>query len=652
MRESTTAAAPDRPDLPAIWVVSAYELADLALDLAPALNDRAMIHVIRNHFDGGVDEVRRIAADQRCEVVVSAGSNAEYLRARLDVPVVAVRVGGFDVMAALSAASVGVDRIALLFFREVPAETARFLYDYRIPVELHAYQSEADAHDLVARLAASGLRALVGPGVAARAARAQGISGVFLYSRASVAAALDEALSLVLQRRAERAGQERLASVLRHLDIGVIATDATGAIVAANPAADMLTGMALGTATGQQLTQLVPGLDAGDVLTSGDASTSPRVRDLMGHRVLVQAMPLMKDGRPEGAVFTLDRSSHVEQAFRKLRAHERPRSRPARYTLAHIVQASPQMRAVVRRCETVAAHSEAAVLITGPTGVGKELIAQGIHNASRRRGQRFVAINCGALAASLLESELFGYEDGAFTGARREGRVGLLEAAHRGTVLLDEIGELPMELQIRLLRVLQEGEITRVGGHEPVSVDIRVLAATHRDLQEMVCHGLFREDLYYRIAVLRIDVPPLASRPQDLEALAAIMVTSALHETSQEKEAEAVLRLLPDVLRNHNWPGNARELHNFAQRLALRCMELGAVPTPAEMVALIDQYDQRYAVDRGTAKVPTLPRQRAEDELRHIREVLAECDGSMARAATVLGVSRTTLWRRLRAKQG
>jgi len=633
---------PAASDLPRLLIVSAYELAEVALSVAPQFQGRAQIHVERGNLERGVELVRKAVAQQGVEVVVSAGSNASYLRSRIEVPLVTVRVGGFDIMAALATARAAQGDIALVFFREIPDDVARFLRQFDLPVQLHAYESEAHAHALVEQLAASGVTAIVGPGVAVRAAQLRGLRGVLLYSRDSIAAAMEEALQLVLSRRAERSERERLAAVLRHLDSGVVATDAQGQVLAANPAADALTGVALTAAVGQPLQHLLPALDARAV-----QDRVARVHEWAQRKVLVQGQPIMESGRPHGAVFTLERASHVEQAFRKLRAHERERSQPARYTLAHVVQASAQMQAVVRRCETVAALTEAPVLITGPTGVGKELIAQGIHSASRRRGQRFVAVNCGALTESLLESELFGYEDGAFTGARREGKAGLFEAAHRGTVFLDEIGELPFALQTRLLRVLQEREVTRVGASAPVPIDIRVLAATHRDLAAMVQQGSFREDLYFRIAVLRIDLAPLAERPADLLLLADMMVQSAMREIGLAQSMQPVLRLLPAVVARHRWPGNARELHNFAQRVAVRCVELAGTPDLAELMALID-----HPALPDSAPAASLAAGRSLHEQRHIQQVLADCGGDQGAAAKALGISRTTLWRRLKGQSG
>lgn len=622
-------------DLPSIVVVSLYELADLAASAMQAFEGRARVRILRGHFDGAVEDVQRMAAAGQCDVVLSAGSNADYLRGRVSPPVVSVRVGGFDVMAALSAASAGADATALLLFGEVPAEVGDFLKHYRLPVELRAYRSEAEAERIAGELAAAGLRTLVGPGVAVRAARNLGLRGVFLYSRAAVAAGLEEALSLARAQAAERSDRKRLASVLHHLDDGVVAVDEQGAITAANPAADRLTGISFGAAAGQPLERLLP------ELSMAVTTRPPQVRQVGDRRLLVRAAPLVEAGRPAGAVFTLSAPNDVEQAFRRLRAQDRAPVTNARYTLDHLVQASPLMKQVVRRCRVLAQHSEAPILVTGPSGVGKELLAQGIHNASRRRARRFIAANCGAFTPSLLESELFGYQAGAFTGARREGRPGLFEAADGGTVFLDEIGELPLELQTRLLRVLQEKEVTRVGSHEPVPVDVRVISATHRDLLAMVREQAFRADLFHRLAVVPVEVAPLAQRGEDLDVLARQMLEASLAEVGMAGHLPRILRHLPAVLRSHRWPGNARELQNFAHRVALSALETGAAPGRAQLLAQIDPWPAEAAGD-------SLPERQKHGEMAHIRRVLKACEGSHEAAAARLGISRTTLWRRLR----
>jgi propionate catabolism operon transcriptional regulator len=286
-------------------------------------------------------------------------------------------------------------------------------------------------------------------------------------------------------------------------------------------------------------------------------------------------------------------------------------------------------------------------LITGPSGVGKELLAQGIHNASARRAHAFVAVNCGALTESLLESELFGYEEGAFTGARRSGKAGLIEAAHQGTLFLDEIAEMPFALQSRLLRVLQEREITRVGGVSSIPVDLRVVAATHRNLLSMVKNGDFREDLYYRIAVLRVEVPALKSRPDDIRELASCFVREALRDAGLSTFEEPVLQALPECLMRHSWPGNGRELENVAQRIALTCAEQDGPVSARQIQSLIDWPGQESPADPAGSTLSSI---RKENEREHALTVLASCQGNHEAAARRLGISRSTLWRKLRGR--
>ncbi|KYF76679.1 Fis family transcriptional regulator, partial [Sorangium cellulosum] len=228
-----------------------------------------------------------------------------------------------------------------------------------------------------------------------------------------------------------------------------------------------------------------------------------------------------------------------------------------------VVAASPAMRAIFQEMVPLVARQDTTVLVRGETGTGKEVIARRIHALSRRAERQFLAVNCGALPEGLVESALFGHERGAFTGAAAR-HLGLFERASGGTLLLDEVGELPKAAQAKLLRVLQEGEVERVGGEGTVRVSVRVIAATHRPLEDMVASGAFREDLYYRLQVFPIVVPPLRERPGDLEALTRVIVdkvAASFGRAPPRVSAEAMARL-----RAHDWPGNVRELENVIER--------------------------------------------------------------------------------------
>jgi propionate catabolism operon transcriptional regulator len=286
------------------------------------------------------------------------------------------------------------------------------------------------------------------------------------------------------------------------------------------------------------------------------------------------------------------------------------------------------------------------VLIQGETGTGKELVAQAIHREGPR-GQAahrpFVAVNCGAIAESLLESELFGHEEGAFTGARRGGHAGLFEAANGGTLFLDEIGEMPLALQTRLLRVLEEREVMRVGGTRPVPIKVRVISATHCDLEARVREGRFRADLFYRLAVLRLALPPLRERSQDIVPLAEWSLKQALAALGARPHPNlhAEITACAPLLEGYAWPGNVRELRNLAERLALF---LAAEPLQALTPGFLLAVAPELAAAALTAASP--PPARTSESAA---EVVARFGGQRDAAARHLGISRTTLWRRLRS---
>lgn len=279
------------------------------------------------------------------------------------------------------------------------------------------------------------------------------------------------------------------------------------------------------------------------------------------------------------------------------------------------------------------ARTEAPVVVYGETGTGKEVVARVLHANSSRADAPFVAINVAALPADLLESEMFGHGKGAFTGASTV-KQGLFEVAHQGTIFLDEIGELPLTMQAKFLRVLQDGEMRRVGETQSFEVDVRVVCATHRDLAALVAEGRFREDLYYRLNVLTVEVPPLRKREADILPLAEHFLSLERSE-SPGFTPDAEKRLLA-----YPWPGNVRELQN-------------AVKHGAALAAgnLIDEVDLPDTVRLNRQAHPNLPadlRSLAEVEKEHILRVLSACEGSQSDAAKILGVARNTLWRKLK----
>ena len=297
-----------------------------------------------------------------------------------------------------------------------------------------------------------------------------------------------------------------------------------------------------------------------------------------------------------------------------------------------VVAESPAMRTLLLRARDFA-DADAPVMILGESGTGKEILSRALHANSPRRDAPFVAVNVAALPAELLESELFGHVRGAFTGAAAD-KEGLFEAANGGTLFLDEIAEMPLSLQPKLLRAVQDGEVRRLGDTRAFGVDVRVVCATHRDLAAYVDRGLFREDLYYRLKVLVLSVPPLRERLEDLLPLAEVLLAAEKRPASGFGDAARRL------LRAYHWPGNVRELGNVVKHAAAlaRGGEIGPQHLPEEV----------RSGHRPRRPAPEL-RPLAEVEREHVRRVLELCGGNQADAARVLKVSRSTLWRKLRA---
>jgi len=279
---------------------------------------------------------------------------------------------------------------------------------------------------------------------------------------------------------------------------------------------------------------------------------------------------------------------------------------------------------------------------------------------SPRRDFAFVAINCGAFPEALLESELFGYEEGAFTGARKGGKAGLIEVAHRGTLFLDEIGEMPLPLQSRLLRALQEREVVRLGSTEPTRVDIRVIAATHRALTDGIEAGTFRADLYYRLNILNIALPPLRERPADLIPLAVELLLQAAKREPQLRarirNADVAVRVLAgigDALLDYAWPGNVRELQNVIERIAVELADAdgtGVSALTSEDLHLIapEIFEARSGARSDAREEALTLRERSRHiEADEIRAALASCNGDREAVCKALGISKTTLWRKL-----
>ena len=426
---------------------------------------------------------------------------------------------------------------------------------------------------------------------------------------------------------------EMYQAVLDFTHDAILAIDENGRIQVLNPPAERIMGCRAADSVGQPVEAVLPNTLLPDVLESGEKQLD---QIMQIHQTLCNTnrIPILVDGQRRGVVATFQDVKQLQNSEQKIRLKLHEKGLVAKYAFNDILGDSPAIRSTIQIARSYAA-SRASVLILGETGTGKELFAQSIHNASDRRDGPFVAINCAAVSNSLLESELFGYEAGSFTGASRGGREGVFELAHGGTLFLDEIGEIPRETQVELLRVLQEKEIRRVGGSRVIPVDVRIIAATNKDLLQETVEGRFREDLYYRLDVLDLKLPPLRERGDDVKILGLHLFRQL--PGGKDPIMQSQFLYLLEQVGPYQWYGNIRELQNFVERANILMRNAGASSMTVSDIL------------RRRAEPAPEPCQETESrDRRAIEAALHNHPGSMADAARSLGCSRQTLWRKMK----
>ncbi|MCI8970482.1 MAG: sigma 54-interacting transcriptional regulator [Oscillibacter sp.] len=506
----------------------------------------------------------------------------------------------------------------------------------RAELKIYDIVDEESAYEAVEACRRDGMGAIVSGGTVSNICREQDFPCTYIHIRpATLERAIQEALNAARLINTERTKTNIIRMILDNSDDAVMAVDETGHILEANDQAYQLYGLAF-----------IPGWRGGSVqrLDAGLTFIGNReepCRDgeeklvtIGSQKYYVRYKLISGEDSGVGTLITTSAASKILQEERQIRKSLVRKGPTAKYTFRSIIAVNPEMRKKVEIAKKFS-RADSDVLITGETGTGKELFAHSIHSASGRMSQPFVAINCATLPENLLESELFGYEPGSFSGASREGRMGLFELAHRGTIFLDEIGEIPVALQAKLLRVLQEKEIRRIGSAAVIPIDVRVIAATNVNIREQIALGKFRSDLLYRLNALEISIPPLRERPDDVIPLmeGQLRILAA----GLGKQVPKLTQEAQELLQHYAWPGNVRELRNICERLV--------VLSDAADVTVKDLNELHgfSAVSGAPVLSPPVP-----------SPVLPPVPPGKTKQeiARELGVSRTTLWRMSKRQEG
>jgi PAS domain S-box-containing protein len=594
------------------------------------------------------------AVKQGYDIFVTNDRTARHLWGKVDTPIVAFTITPFDIARAiLQAREQYGDPIAFFELTQPHSHAPIIRRILQARYREFVFTGRQEGLAKLGQAVAEGIHAVVGGATITALAREAGVPCVpLLPSQEDLLRTFQQAQQIASVRQVEQRQEMKFKYVAQYSFSGIIVTDEEGRIAVYNPAAEKLFAMPAERVIGQRLGDVI----SDSQLPGGDDThlQLEELRKIQNRQLLVNRIPILEEGRLSGTIFTFQEVSNIQSMEEKIRRAGQVKGLAARLRFPDIIGKSRPVRDTVVRAQRFAATDE-TILITGESGTGKEVFAQSIHNASSRCAHPFLAVNCSAISPSLLESELFGYAEGAFTGARRGGKQGMFELAHPGTIFLDEIGELSREAQGHLLRVLQEKEVMRIGDAKITPVNVRVIAATNRPLERDVQKGIFRWDLYHRLNVLQLRLPALREHAGDILALAEHFIAQWCPDRRLASRIREALARLEPLLMGYSWPGNVRELQNLLRRvMALVGTGEGDAVEQEIRELLAESFANPLATE---ASVPGRSQGRLKATMKHVAAELVrrqqeESNLSKKALARKLGIGRTTLWRRLKEAEG
>ncbi|AOT69588.1 sigma 54-interacting transcriptional regulator [Geosporobacter ferrireducens] len=600
------------------------------------------IGVVAGDLSQGVIAAKQ-AVFNGANVLVSRGGTYSRICEAVDVPVVEIQLTAFDVFNSFKNIRHIDQPIAIIGYQNV-IQGYDIIEDLLINQDIIKLTLD-DSHSVekqICQFIDRGIKIFVGDSIVNSVARKHGcISYLIESGEEAIVNAIEEALRVLHATRVERERMQRFMAVIDNTSDGVIATDKESRINVFNIHAEKVLDIAKDTVIGRPILDAI-GDNALSRMVLSQQVKFESIHSVGNTKLAINHVPIVVSGENMGSIITFQDVTKIQSLEKKIRIKLSEKGFVARYSFEDIICKSAVMQRCIDRARTYGNY-DSSVLISGPSGVGKELFAQSIHNISNRATGPFVPINCAALPPSLIESELFGYVEGAFTGAKKGGKAGLFELAHGGTIFLDEISELPMDLQGRLLRVIQEREVMRIGDDCVIPVDVRVICASNRDLREQVSKGKFRRDLLFRINILTLNIPPLNERREDIAPLAAYFI-----QQYSQKYARPHMSLSEDALnylKNFHYEGNVRELQGMIERAVITCESEHILKED-----ILDTTDTSIVEPAVREEIflqePTL----RELEKQYIEHVYHKYDGSIGNVCKILGIDRSTLWRKRKSR--
>jgi len=636
-----------------IAFISPYKkMGELFSEICREFNKKIVIKI--GDLEEGAHQAVELEEQGVIDVVISRGGTAIAIKRKVtDLPVVEVQVSGFDLIRVLNQARQETNRVAVVGFYPFTYGIKGLGDIMNIDIKILTLKENWYEHPLnierkLKEIKMQGYNWVVGDNISVKMAKKFGMNALLIRSgKEALMQSILEAERVAEVRKRELEKTKRIKSIIDFAYEGIITVDQNGVIDTFNPQAVKILKREAYKIIGKNINKIFPEFNFSKI-TKIEREIEGKIWTVGDTKIVANIIPIRINDETVRAVATFQKVSQIQKTEQKIREKLYLKGNVAENTFDDIIGQSKIFRNLKEEAKNYA-QVDSPVLLYGETGTGKELFAQAIHNYSPRKNKPFVAFNCAALPESLLESELFGYVRGAFTGAKKEGKVGLFEQAHEGTIFLDEIGEISQNIQARLLRVLQEHKIRRLGDDKVIPIDVRIIVSTNKKLIKLVRENKFRDDLYYRINVLNLEIPPLRERKEDISLLVNFFIKKYGYKF--KKIVEGISEEGMRILENYDWPGNIRQLENVTERLVVRTKKSFIL---TNLVKEIMKLQYRGSMLNNYQKQNNLNYTLCGDlkniEKTIIGEVIREEKGNKAAAARKLGISRTTLWRKLNNK--
>ena len=608
-----------------LFIAPQKEIAQVARKVFQDLNISIPIIIAKN--EAAVSQARKYP---NISVIVSRGGTARDLKKYTDKIIVDINISFADIFPSIEKLSrQGCKNIAIISNNHIIDKEETDLTINDTFIKIRPYAADEDVPHIIESFEPK-IDGIIGDIKPVEIGNTYNIPSIYIESNTlSITKAVKEALSIVDSQQKKLLRLQTLQSIINNIDEGIIVYDLNNKPIFSNE-------------LGQYIINnnfILSGKHGTNKLVNFLNDYNGKILDINNEKMLLEVINLNLSDNLNNKVLIFQKVNAVEKTARKIQLALYQKGLYAKKTFNDILYNSDEMKTIIETAKQFA-QSSSSILIYGETGTGKEGLAQSIHNASPRANKPFVSVNCASLPPTLIESELFGYVDGAFTGARKSGKKGLFELAHTGTIFLDEIGDLPLDIQSRLLRVIQEREIMRIGDDKIQSIDIRLICATNKNLKQLVREGKFRQDLYYRINVLRLTLPPLRQRKEDIMLLMNFYLNRYSHDKTK------ILQLADDIqayLINYPWYGNIRELKNVAEVLAFIYKD-GLTLEQVKNILDEDIDETTTAAEENILSIPI--EGNLKDMEKAIIRQLIEKKYSSDDICRLLGISKVTLWRK------